>query len=82
MTTLILPSQNFTFQITIYRDGNRGIFYANTFMCALKQGAHAYFSKNIFWKQIRMNLLFLLFDYRNETPFFGEIENFASIPLV
>jgi hypothetical protein len=56
MGTSVLQSK---FQISNYHLPYRklGFFSINTYICALHQGAHTFFSKMIFWKQIRMSLV-------------------------
>jgi hypothetical protein len=54
MATSVLHSQNFRFQITIYLEEYWYFFNINTFICALKLGANTSFSKQIFWKHIKM----------------------------
>jgi hypothetical protein len=64
MTTSILPSQNFTFQVTIYLEGNLEFFLKHQHIYVCTEIGCTYFflikkkKKRIFWKQIheiRMN---------------------------
>jgi hypothetical protein len=73
MATSILQSQNFRFQITIYLIGNWDFLKHKHNICALNQGAHASFSKIIFWKQIRMSLV-LVYNW-HETAIFTKYKH-------
>jgi hypothetical protein len=53
-----MATSNFRFQIYHLPCRILGSFNINTFMYALNQGAYTSFSKQIFWKQIRMSLAF------------------------